>query len=242
VCGVTSASDTRSAEKSHVQPRTWWFDVALLVAFVALTLLLANGHLLRLDVVVSDWSGDHQPRALYWLARVGNLLGQGGFFTMVCTLLAVFWTWRRHTIRPFFPVVMAFVLVFVSVTVLKDITARAAPLTPISAAVPHPDEFGSGGVSYPSGHLVNAMVWYGVVALLLSPWVRGKWRWLIRIAPPAILSITTVYLQFHWISDTIAGLLLGSFLWRLIGRVTWDDVPLPRWLRDTGWAGPAGLR
>jgi membrane-associated phospholipid phosphatase len=107
----------------------------------------------------------------------------------------------------------------------------------VTAAVPHPEQFGSGGVSYPSGHLANAIVWYGTLAILLSPWVVGRWRWTLRIAPPVILTITTVYLQFHWLSDTVAGILLGSFLWRLMGRVSWDDVPLPK----NTWTGPAGL-
>lgn len=233
--------DHGTRPRCRVVPATWWFDVVLIVAFTALTLALAYGHLLSLDVAVSDWCRDHQPRSPHWLARAGNLLGQGGAFTLVSLALAGFWAWRRHSIRPFLPVVMAFALTFATVTVLKDATARAAPRTPITTTVPHPEQFGSGGVSYPSGHLTNALVWYGVLALLLCPWLTVRWRWVIRIVPPAVLSVTTVYLQFHWLSDTVAGLLLGSFLWRLIGRVTWDDVPLPGWIARRGWAEPAGL-
>jgi membrane-associated phospholipid phosphatase len=221
----------------RVWPAGWWFDAVLVAGFTTITLLLANGHLLGIDTAVSDWCADHRPDALYWLARVGNLLGQGGFFTYACAALALFWIWRRHTVRPIMPVIAAFLLTFVSITILKDITDRAAPRTPVTAAVPHPEQFGSGGVSYPSGHLANAIVWYGTLAILLSPWVVGRWRWTLRIAPPVILTITTVYLQFHWLSDTVAGILLGSFLWRLMGRVSWDDVPLPK----NTWTGPAGL-
>jgi membrane-associated phospholipid phosphatase len=243
VIGVTrTEAATRAEVKSHVVPRTWWFDIGLVAAFLALTLLIANGYLLHIDVSVSNWCRDHQPAALHYLARVGNLLGQGGAFTLICTALAAFLAWRRHSIRPLFPVVMAFALTFVFLTVAKDITDRAAPRTAITATTPHPEQFGSGGVSYPSGHLANALVWYGVLALLLSPWLSAAWRWVIRIAPPVILSITTVYLQYHWLSDTIAGILLGSFLWRLIGRVTWDDVPVPEFVVKRGWAGPVGLR
>lgn len=217
-----------------VAPAGWWFDLVLVAAFAGLTLALAGGHLLRLDVVVRDWCDDHQPGLPHVLARAGNLLGQGGFFTLVCLLIALFWVWKRHSVRPILPVVMAFLLTFVSISILKDVTDRAAPHAP----VPAPERFGSGGVSYPSGHLTNALVWYGVLALLLAPWLAPLWRWVLRVAPAIILSITTVYLGYHWLTDTVAGILLGLFLWRLIARVPWDDLPLGRRLAASGWDRP----
>ena len=223
-----------SDERSRVRPAGWWFDGLLVVAFVVLTYLLWNQHFLGIDLAVRNWCGAHQPTALHWLARVGNLLGQGGFFTLVSLLLAAFIGWQRHSVRPVLPVLMAFALTFFSITFLKDWTDRAAPLS----RNPDPERFGSGGVSYPSGHLANALVWYGILALLLSVWLPRRWRRVIRIAPPVILSITTVYLRFHWLSDTVAGILLGLFLWRLIGRVAWDRIPLGGWVTSRGWDRP----
>jgi membrane-associated phospholipid phosphatase len=219
-----------------VRPRGWWFDALLVIAFVLLTYLLWHGHLLGIDLSVRNWALAHQPRPLYWLARAGNLLGQGGFFTIVALLLALFLCWRRRTFWPVVPVVMALALTFVSITVLKDWTDRAAPRAAIVNHVIHPERFGSGGDSYPSGHLANALVWYGVLALLLAAWLPDRWLLVIRFVPPVILTITTVYLGFHWLSDTLAGILLGLFLWRLIARVPW---PLP-WLTDEQLSrGPA---
>lgn len=234
-----SSQDQRLRARSVV-PSGWWFDGLLVLGFVALTTVLWQGHLLFIDLAVRDWSDEHRPTALYWLARAGNLLGQGGFFTVVALLLSLLLCWRRHSIRPLLPVVTAFVLTTVVITALKDWTDRAAPhanhdIPPVL----RPELFGSGGVSYPSGHLANALVWYGVLALLLSTWLPLRWRRLIRIAPPIILAITTVYLGYHWLSDTVAGILLGAFLWRLIGRVPWDDLPLGARLTAAGWAGPA---
>lgn len=227
----------------RVAPSGWWFDGLLVIAFGALTAVLDAGHLLFIDLAVRNWADDHQPAVLHDLARAGNLLGQGGFFTLVALLLALVLCWRRHSVLPVLPVLMAFALTFVSITVLKDWTDRAAPHANLdSPPVIHPERFGSGGISYPSGHLANAMVWYGTLALLLTLWVSAGWRWAIRIVPPVVLSITTVYLGYHWLSDTAAGLLLGAFLWRLIGRVPWDDIPLGRWLTERNWAGPGVTR
>ena len=110
-------------------------------------------------------------------------------------------------------------------------------------AVPHPERLFSdpASQSYPSGHLVVAIVWYGVLALLLTGLVPDRWRRLLRRVPPAVLFVTTVYLSFHWLTDSIAGLLLGLLLYRLLMRVPWDNLPLGRRLATAGWAGP-GLR
>jgi membrane-associated phospholipid phosphatase len=224
----------------HVAPPGWWFDGLLVIAFAVLTTVLWQGHLLFIDLAVRNWADAHQPAPLHWLARAGNLLGQGGFFTGVAAVLALFLCWRRRSVRPILPVIWAFVLTFVAITLLKDWTDRAAPhANHDTPPVLHPERFGSGGESYPSGHLANALVWYGVLALLLTLWLSARWRWVLRIVPPAILTITTVYLGFHWLSDTVAGILLGTFLWRLIGRVPWDTIPLGRFLTERGWAGPA---
>ena len=103
----------------------------------------------------------------------------------------------------------------------------------------HPERFGLGGQSYPSGHLVNALVWYGILALLLSPWLTPLlWR-LVRIVPPVVLTLTTVYLGYHWLTDTVAGILLGVFLDRLLRRIPWDEIPLGQRLRASGWDRPA---
>jgi membrane-associated phospholipid phosphatase len=227
-----------SAKRSRVRPAGWWFDGLLVVAFVVLTYVLWHRHLLGIDLAVRNWSDGHRPRALYWLARAGNEFGQGGFFTIVSLLLAGYIGWKRHSLRPVLPVLLAFALTFVSITLLKDWTDRAAP----HSLVAHPERFGSGGISYPSGHLANALVWYGTLALLLSVWLPRRWLRVIRIVPPAVLCVTTVYLGFHWLSDTVAGVLLGLFLWRLIARVPWDTVPLGRWLTQRGWDKPVFYR
>jgi membrane-associated phospholipid phosphatase len=224
----------------RVAPAGWWFDALLVIVFAALMAVLWRGHGLFIDLGVRNWSDAHRPSALYWLARAGNLLGQGGFFSVVALLLALFLAWRRHSIRPVLPVLWAYFLAYVALTLLKGWTDRAAPHANLDTPPTiHPERFGSGGVSYPSGHLANAMIWYGVLALLLTLWVPLRWRRVIRIAPPVILSITTVYLGFHWLSDTAAGLLVGTLLWRLIGRVPWDDIPLGNWLTTHNWAAPA---
>jgi membrane-associated phospholipid phosphatase len=213
-----------------VRPAGWWFDAALLAGFVALTVALAAGALLGVDEAIADWCRARATGVSYWVARTLNYLGQGTPLTLLCLGIAIWRGARIHSVRLLLPVAAAFLLTYVTIGPLKLWIDRAAP------AAGQVELFGE-GVSYPSGHLVNAIVWYGVLALLLAPWLSARARWVLRVGPPAIVFAATTYLGFHWLTDSIAGVLLGVLLDRLLSRVPWDDVPLPR--RLAGWAGPA---
>jgi membrane-associated phospholipid phosphatase len=199
-------------------PIAWWPDVVLLAGFAGLTLVLAAGWLLGPDVAVAHWVDGHRPAPLFHLARAGNRLGQGAVLTGIAGVLAGVLAVRHRSVRPLLPVVAAFALTFGTLTLLKLLTERPAP----HATVPHPERFGQGGASYPSGHLVNAIVWYGVLALLLQPWLTASRGRLLVLVPTVILAVTTVYLGYHWLTDTVAGILLGLLLFRLLRRIPWD--------------------
>ncbi len=214
--------------------RSWWPDLLLAAAVAVITWAVAAGALLGLDRAVGRWADSHRPPALELAALAGNYLGQGGVLTILCAVLALVLAWRRHTVRPLLPVATAFVLTVVALQPFKTLTDRPAP----HATFAHPERFGVGGVSYPSGHLVNALVWYGVLALLLAPWLAPVARRFVRVTPPVVLTVTTIYLGFHWVTDTAAGLLLGLLLDRLMHRIPWDRMPLGRPLHRAGWDSP----
>lgn len=237
---------TQTIARARTRPALgWWLDLALIAAFAALTGALIRGHLLGLDQRVADWSLTHQPGAIHWPARVLNYLGQGGqVLTPVALILTGLLLWRTRSIRAVFPFVAAFVLTYLTIGPLKIWADRAAPRFdgPDKTIMFNPHAAGAEAMSYPSGHLGNSLVWYGVIALLLAalgkrPLTRGQ-EVLIRVVPVVVVFGTTVYTGFHWLTDSVAGVLLGLVLTRLLARVPWDALPLPR-LR--GWERPAGL-
>jgi len=224
------------------RPRSWWPDLGCAAAFVVLTALLAAGHLLSLDAWLADWADTHRPAPLYWTVRVLNYLGQGGQVLMpVAVLLAAAIAWRAKSIRPFLVLAAAFVITYLTIGPLKIWLQRAAPHFdgPNRTVLFNDAAAGALGLSYPSGHVANAVVWYGVIASLagalfggLSPRVHIA----LRVLPPVVVFCTTTYLSYHWITDSVAGLFLGLVLSRLMARVPWDTLPLPR-LKD-GWERP----
>jgi membrane-associated phospholipid phosphatase len=210
---------------------SWLTEVALFVGVVGVTIALWTGHLLGLDVAVDDWSRSHRPPVLYWAARVGNYLGQGTYLFVLALGIAAYLGWKRRTIRLVLPVLATEIVSAAVVLGLKLTLHRAPPNN--QHHVPHPERLFSdpASQSYPSGHLVVAFVWYGILAYLLVGILPERWLRLIRYLPPAVLSVTTVYLSFHWLTDTVAGLFLGLLLYRLIMRVRWDRITLPRFRR-----------
>jgi membrane-associated phospholipid phosphatase len=125
-------------------------------------------------------------------------------------------------------VLAAAVLVVPTVLAVKGFTERGAPSSPLPpeqtvrlmGPLP-PDAYDAG---YPGGHAVNTIVWYGVLVLLATALLRAYRRpgpppWLrigVRVAVPVIVSAVTVYLSFHWLTDSLAGVALGLAIDRVL--------------------------
>jgi membrane-associated phospholipid phosphatase len=222
-----------------VRPAGWWLDALLVAGFVAVTILLAaKTPLLGLDLAVRDFVDAHRPGWADTTLRIFNRLGQGGqILTPLAVIAAFFLSRARHTVRPFLLVAGAYVITYITIGPLKIWTDRAAAS---EHKITHPEWLFriSSGMSYPSGHVVNAIVWYGVLATLLTGVLRPRLVAAIRYTIPLVLLFTTTYLSFHWITDGLAALMLGVLLDRVLRRVPWDAIPLGTRLTDRGWAGP----
>jgi membrane-associated phospholipid phosphatase len=224
--------------------RGWLPDAVLVLALAALTGAVAAGIFHGLDLATRDWVDSHRPTPAYVIARALNYLGQGTPLAILAMGLAVLLAWRVHSVRPVLPVLAAYVLLVFAVGPMKVLTDRAAPHKPEGVA--NREDFLSGGMSYPSGHTANTVVWYGVLVLLLTALapaaMRPAARLAVRLGPPVVVAVVTTYLGFHWLTDTVAGLIAGVVLDRLLRRVDWDAVPLhripgSRRLAERGWFG-----
>lgn len=228
--------------------KSWWPELALIAGFVALTLALIHGWFLSLDLRVADWAFAHQPTPVYRTALGFNQLGQGGkVLTPVSLILSVWLAVRQRTVRAFLPFIAANVLTYVTIGPLKIWAGRAAPAFtgPNREIMFNPAAHGNLAMSYPSGHMGNSLVWYATIALLVAALLRrplNRWQTIaIRYLPPVILFCTTVYTGFHWLTDSIAGVLLGLLLVRIVHRIPFDDLP-PHRLKPAGFQTQPNIR
>ena len=111
--------------------------------------------------------------------------------------------WRRHWLR-----LAAFALAVLTSELL---------IGTIKAAVDRPRPPGSlietSGAAFPSGHAIATAVTAVGLVLVLAPPGPERWRWEVRAVEfTAVMALSRVYLHAHWLTDTIAGALLGAGL------------------------------
>lgn len=103
------------------------------------------------------------------------------------------------------------ILVMSTVVLLgKGLISRTAPDVP--------GLLGGDG-SYPSGHTATALVCAGVAAELVSRLrpPRRATAWAAAAVWTGLVVVSLLWLHFHWVSDVVASLLLGSLvLWLLL--------------------------
>ncbi|WP_375479426.1 phosphatase PAP2 family protein [uncultured Jatrophihabitans sp.] len=214
--------------------RTW--SAARVVTFwVVLGLYLALTVLIILPSPVIDLDQKlyglhlhvHHP-SYYRLIYYFELFGQRGPATISFLPFFLWVCWRTRSTRPLVMLFTSLILLNLSVGIVKVVTSR---LGPQQSRFAH--EVFMGGDIYPSGHVSNVVVLYGIVA-----WTSLRFR-KSAVAAAVFLSLGvsagTVYLNTHWFSDLIAGLLAGAVV--LLGLPT--VLPTAQEWADefVGWLG-----
>jgi membrane-associated phospholipid phosphatase len=203
----------------------WAPEIGLLLGAAGVSLLLVDGTLLDLDWAVRDWVAAHQAPVPHLLARGLNFAGSANVLAAIALLLAAPTVLRARTrqatVLAARPIVLALLLSYALIGPIKLWTDRAAPNYPSWNAAElftHPD-----GWSFPSGHVVNAIIWYRVLLMLFEAALRRplspRRRRLFRAVPPLLVCATVTYLNYHWLTDSIVAVLLGLFLERILGRL-----------------------
>ena len=174
------------------------------------------------------------------------MFGQRGPATLLALPFFFWMAWRERSSRPLVMLVTALVLLNVTVGVVKYATGRMGPLHQSNV-----HDIFVGGNIYPSGHVSNAVVLYGLMAMLVPRFrktVIAVGIWLC-----VTVGLGTIYLRTHWFSDVVAGWLAGSLVLLSLPTVMptaqrWTDAALGwlhrRWqnFRDTSRATPAVVR
>jgi membrane-associated phospholipid phosphatase len=203
----------------------------LAVVYVALTMAIAAGMLNTLDRQVLQGMSSLWSEQLHPLFQAIAELGGLELTTLLTVGLAVYLVRRGFSADAW--VVLAFVVAQVLELLYKaNLQHLGPPRTVSHTDGPSLTELfsGSGPLanSFPSGHVVRAVVVYGLLAFVvqrLSTWPLAR-----RIAVPIaivlilLVALDRLYLDVHWESDVIGGLLLGAIA--LLAGTIWLDRPV----------------
>lgn len=124
---------------------------------------------------------------------------------VVLTAIAVIIAAVRHRWRIAAYIATSVIGSTVLMKIIKTIVQRPRPT--VDRIIPE------SGFSFPSGHSVNAVAFYGALLVLAFFYLRRRWLkaivMLVLAAEIILLPISRVYLGVHYPSDVTAGLLLG---------------------------------
>jgi membrane-associated phospholipid phosphatase len=207
--------------------------LAVVLATLVIVNLLSRGVLERLDLriseIVSHWAlvGSGAYPVVWLLTQLGGR----ATILIVLAVLVGYLGWRRRTWLPLLRVLLALGLLTLTVYAIKTGMGRTAPTYPGSFF------FHSDGASFPSGHVANAVLMWGVarwqaVEYELPARVQRGF-WLLSVVGPAITGAAMVSLDFHWVTDALAGACVGVVLLGVVHAL--DASVLSRWVR-----APAG--
>ncbi|HAF19226.1 MAG TPA: hypothetical protein DCK96_05690 [Chloroflexi bacterium] len=204
---------------------------ALAVAYVALTMAIAAGMFDSLDKQVQQGMSSLWSESLHPVFQAIAELGGLELTSLLMLALAIF------LLRRGFGADAWVVLVFVAAQVFEvlykaNLHHLGPPRTVAHADGPSITDLvsGSGPLanSFPSGHMVRAVIAYGLIAFViqrLAPWPLAR-TLAVPIATVLIvlLAFDRLYLDVHWESDVLGGVLLGAI--GLLAGTIWLDRPL----------------
>jgi membrane-associated phospholipid phosphatase len=178
--------------------------VALVLTAAAFIAVADSGALAHIQRVDDSWLRlmvTHRSAPVTAVAKVFNLLGLVSVTLPVRIAIAGYLAWRRRWWH-FAAFVAAIVMSELLIGTLKGIYDRARPPGSLVA---------TSGASFPSGHSIAASVTIVAAVIALVPPGRRRAAWgTAAVAFSALMALSRAYLGAHWLSDAVAGVLLGT--------------------------------
>jgi membrane-associated phospholipid phosphatase len=220
-------------EKLHYKAEDLPYYITILVAFILfvvglnafvdITEELVKDNLNEFDAAVTsrlfEWRGERLTLFLIFITHVGNTTG----YLIVTTLLVAYFLIRHRSWKFILQTVVVLLLATLSNMALKEVFNRARPDIDHLVAV-H-------SLSYPSGHAMSAMGFYGFLIFLTA---RYKMNYLVKFVLILglgtlifLIGLSRVYLGVHFPSDVVAGF-IGGLIWVTFCAIVFDVIDLYR--------------
>lgn len=207
--GTTLWNGWRARGERALARRTWGADrryggavLVLAILFVALTMWVRKGNALAFDLAVHRAVRPDDDTGPIRFALIGRDMGT---YSIIAGALPALWFMRRRAWRAAAGVFGSIIGAFALNYLLKGLIARTRPGP--DDVVTHP-----GGYLFPSTHTVMTVVCYGLLACFVCA-VAPRWRGSALALYAGIVGYVgfcLVYLDTHYSTDVLAGILVGG--------------------------------
>jgi membrane-associated phospholipid phosphatase len=176
---------------------------------------LSDGRIVRIDERVANWMVAQRTPTWDHVTVWGSLLAETTTKVVVTAALAgVFLLLWRRWLEPVF-LVVSLVIEAAAFIVITTVVGRDRPDVVRLDASPV-------GSSFPSGHVAAAAA-YGAIAVVVFWHTRKVWARVLvvvlAVLVPVIVAMSRMYRGMHFLSDTVAGAVLGCAAVALTGIV-----------------------
>ena len=185
--------------------KEYYFISFLLMFLIILTILVIKGNIYGIDEsffnVVSSFKNDYLTKFLYVITTIASSIG------VIVLLIITFIIFKKRQVLSDFKYV--FINVFSGLLLMLIFKNTIRRTRPVWIWIKE------SGFSYPSGHTITAVMFYGTLMLLIYKNVRGFKRYiLITLFSMMIflVGISRIYFGVHYLTDVIASTILGSIV------------------------------
>jgi membrane protein DedA with SNARE-associated domain len=201
---------------------TFGLEFTSLMAALAVSLFVLVAYTVVLGRDPGSTPGDETAfEVVEWLqtgvltdvAKVITFLGSGGFTWGLAGVCAVLLAWRRRWVE-LWVLLAGMTITQIGIAEIKDAVARPRPPEPLDA---------SEGFAFPSGHAAHSVIYLWLAAtivLRLRPGMARATAVVVTgIVLTALVGLSRVYLEVHYMSDVSGGWALGAAAFSLCAAI-----------------------
>ncbi|MEO8112011.1 MAG: phosphatase PAP2 family protein, partial [Ginsengibacter sp.] len=190
-----------------------------LVAFIFIADMVFHGNTHDFDANVFNFIAGHISDIHTNIMQFFTFLGTHIFLIPANLLLTAWFLFIRKRRWNSIKIPAVALSSLLLMLVLKLIFHRERPLTPLMAQAK--------GYSFPSGHALMSVTFYGLLILIVWQSSKPVWlKWLLSVSLfflIIIIGISRVYLRVHYASDVLAGFCIG-LMWLLLSLWILDKI------------------
>lgn len=207
-------------------------------AFLAITEKMRADELLNFDNNITDFVYQYRSEGFTKVVTFITDLGDVTAYLIIIPIIAALLYFRGHRWKVALQATLVLSTSFLLNISIKELLARPRPIEDMRLVAIHTHSY-----SFPSGHSMSAMAFYGFLVYLTYKYMKNRWAKIALIALEIsliiMIGLSRVYLGVHYPSDVLAGF-IGGFIWIIVCIVIFKFINFYR-KRQNEKVQPGGM-